>query len=335
MKAKQLDSGSWRVQVTVGGQRISVTEATEKEALRTARGIVDGYVAPPTKVEDKTVRQLIDEFIALRDPTLSPVTVRTYRSYQKHRLQQLMQIKIADLTADKCQMAINADVRHYSPKSIKSAWGFVDTVIKDRVGKSFSVRLPQQIPHDKEFLQPEQIPVFVEAMRGNRYEIAALLALHGLRVSEVLDIRWDDIQDNAILVHGSAVPNVDGVLTHKQTNKNSTSHRDVPIMIPRLLDAVAEADKSNEYVCSWKGSGAIYNGINRVCRKCGLPEVGIHGLRHSWTSLCQYYGVDVKQLQAWGGWSTLQTPMQIYTHIANSRATADLEKMRSHFVTNE
>lgn len=334
MKAKQLASGSWRVQITLGGQRISITEATEKEALRIARGMIDGFVEQPKKAEDKTLRQLIDDFIQLREPTLSPVTVRTYRGYQKHRLQSLLDLKAKDITADKCQLAINADVPNFSPKSIKSAWGFIDTVLKDRLGKSFSVRLPQLIPHDKSFLQPEQIPVFVDAMKGNRYEIAALLALHGLRVSEVMDVRWSDIRSDCILVHGSAVPDVDGVLTHKQTNKNSTSHREVPIMIPQLLEAVEKADKSTEYVCNWKGSGAIYNGINRVCKKAGLPEVGIHGLRHSWTSLCQYSGVSAKQCQVWGGWSNQQTMMAIYAHLADSRTAEDIDKMRRHFVTD-
>lgn len=331
MKATQLHSGSWRVQITIGGRRISVTEPTEQEALRKARGMLDGYVSPPVNGEEKTLRQLIDDFIALREPTLSPVTVRTYRSYQKHRLQGIMDIKAKDITADKCQLAVNSDVARFSPKSIKSAWGFVLTVLKDRTGAAYTVRLPQQIPHDRLFLQPEQIPEFISAMHGNRYEIPALLALHGLRVSEILDLRWTDIGADSIIVHGSAVPNADGVLTHKATNKNSTSHREVPIMIPRLLEAISEADKSGEYVCAWRGSGAIYNGINRVCRKAGLPEIGIHGLRHSWMSLCQYAGISVRQCQVWGGWATLQTPMVTYNHLAESRTTEDIEKMRNHF----
>ena len=61
-------------------------------------------------------------------------------------------------------------------------------------------------------------------LKKNDYKIGALLALHGLRRSEVLAITPSKIADGNIVIHGSVVISENGMVA-KTTNKNKKSKK--------------------------------------------------------------------------------------------------------------
>jgi integrase len=81
---------------------------------------------------------------------------------------------------------------------------------------------------------------------------------------------------------------------------------------------------------------AILNGINRVCRSAGLPEVGIHGLRHSFASLAYHLNMPEKIAMQIGGWENDATMKKIYTHVAKSDISKYQSIMQTYYQnTNE
>ena len=56
--------------------------------------------------------------------------------------------------------------------------------------------------------------------------------------------------------------------------------------------------------------------INEICKAHGLPEVGVHGLRHSFASLAYHLQIPEKIAMEIGGWSDDGTMRKIYTHLA-------------------
>lgn len=323
-KAELLPSGSWRVRVRVNGEDITVTRRTESEAVAEAMALKAGLKEAAARApKDMTLREAIDEYIEMREAALSPSTIRGYRIIQENRMKSVMDRTINKTTDKMYQLAVNADTKEYSSKTVKNTWCFIASVLKAVAGREVSCSIPQVITKEHEFLEPEHIPIFLKGIKGDPREIPILLALHGLRASEVMDITWKDIdlKKKIIRVRGSAVLDADNNIVHKETNKNSTSRRDVPILIPQLAEAVERADKSSEFVYD-KQTVTIYRTINKVCRENGLPEVGVHGLRHSWTSLCFHLGLPAELTQKFGGWGDLGTMKKIYTHLA----TRDIHK---------
>ena len=71
--------------------------------------------------------------------------------------------------------------------------------------------------------------------------------------------------------------------------------------------------------------------INRICKKEGLPEVGVHGLRHSFASLAYHLGVPEKIAMEIGGWANSQTMHKIYTHISKADAERYVTQMSAFF----
>lgn len=334
-KARQLPSGAWFCRVRIDGKDISITRDTEKEAVAEAMAVKAGIKEASKKPKKKTVTKAIDDYIEARRNILSPSTIRGYKTIQDNRFQSLMKKDIFVITQEECQRAVNLEAKIVKAKTLTNSWRFVSSVIFEETGQRFFVRLPQIIPAERPWLTPEQIPVFVEAVKGDPIEIPALLALSSLRRSELINLRWKDVDlsKGILRVNGAAVFDENGQLVRKQETKNKTSRRTVPI-IPPLMDALQAAERKGEYVVTWHPN-AIMCRVNRVCSAHGLPEVGLHGLRHSFASLSYHLNIPEKVVMEIGGWADNQTMRKIYTHISQKDVSDHANALTGFFLPKE
>ena len=185
---------------------------------------------------------------------------------------------------------------------------------------------------ERPWLSPEQIPVFLDAVRGKQCELPALLALHSLRISEILDLTIDDIdfENRTIRVQGSAVPDESNAIVHKKANKTSKSTRTIPIMMQRAYDLLLERKNDKGYLFQCRGN-SVSESIRKICKKNGLPVVGTHGLRHSFASLAYHLGMSEMETMAIGGWSDYQTMRKIYTHLSEADKLKATNKMAEFY----
>lgn len=313
---KQLPSGAWNTRIYIDGRTVSITKPSYDECaaeyLATKHGVIEAKKAP----EKLTLCAAIDKYIEDRDAVLSPATIRGYRCIQNNRFKLLMKQDISAITQEQCQRAINLEKRTVSAKTVKNAWGFVSSVIAENTGNHFSITMPQVIAKERPWLEPGEIPTFVAAVKGTDVEIPALLALSSLRRSEIIALRWPniDFKKKVIAVDGSCVPDEEHKFIRKEETKNSTSRRIVPI-IPPLLEALKNVERHGEMVVTMHPA-TVWRKINEICQAADLPEVGLHGLRHSFASLAYHLGWSEKVAMEIGGWSDYDTMRKIYTHIS-------------------
>lgn len=316
-QAKKLKSGAWRCQVMVDGQRISVTRATQKAAVAEAMALRAGMIqAAKTPLQELKLTSAIDKWIELQTAVLSPATVRGYRNIQNNHFELLMQRKCSQITDTMIAQAISQESRQYKAKTVVNYWRFIKQVLSWATGRQYSASLPQVIPATRDFLDYEQIEIFLKAVKGKRIEIASLLALCSLRRSEIAALDWKDIDFDLgiIKVRGAMVPGEDHKFVRKDTTKNTSSRRDVPMIQP-LREALESVERRSGRVVPCTPD-YINKAVNRVCAAAGLPEVGCHGLRHSFASLCEHLKVPPRIAMEIGGWSDRATMDKIYTHVA-------------------
>lgn len=279
-----------------------------------------------------TLEAAIDNYISDRENVLSPSTISGYRSIARSMFRGSMGRPLEWFTQANCQRMVNTEAKRISAKYLKNAWSFVSSVLASETGIRVSVRLPQVVKNDLPFLTPEQIPVFLKAIDGSPYEVPALLGLSSLRRSEILGLRWSDIdfKTDSIRVSGSAVFDSEYKLVHKQTNKNSSSNRVIPFILPQLRRAVERADKESEFV--YVGNpNQIWSSVNRICEKNGLPKVGCHGLRRSYASLAYHIGMSEEVCMRTGGWSDVYTMRKIYTKVSQKDIQDQTQKFKDFF----
>lgn len=331
-KPRKLDSGRWFCQVMVQGQRISITEDTEqgckdKALLLKAQGR-NGELKRLHKPENITLSQAMDNYLMINSNILSPSTVSGYRDIQRLRFKSVMNSPIASVGS--WQAVVNAEAELVSPKTLKNSWSFAHSALKNAKvpDEEITVKLPQIVKEERPFLDYEEIKIFLDAIYGKECEMAAILALHSLRRSEVLDIRKEDIVKNTIHVSGSCVRDEENNFVHKKTNKAEASRRNIPIFIPRLLELVKDAPSGYLVVVH---PSSTYRQINRICKANSLPEVGWHGLRHSFASLCYHLNIPALTTKNLGGWKDINTVLKIYTHLADSDKTEATSKLKDFF----
>ena len=339
-KAKKLPSGSWRIQLRLGGQSHSITESTEKLCVQKAQIMKAEYLAGKKiqKVEDAnlTLARAIEIYCEDRSNGLSPSTIRKYYGIKNNHFKDLMSLRIDKITDRQWQRSVNDMLGRYAPITVHRSINMIKTVVTANAVKFPAVTIgnaSRQKAKDADkckFLEPEQIPLFVAAAATTEYAIPLLLALSSLRIAEIDGLDWKDVTENTVKIRRVRIKDKDNNWVLKEGAKNETSVRDVVILIPELQKAI-DASRKPEGKLMTCCQEALRKAGKRVCKSAGIPFPGIHGLRHTFASLSAHLGISEIVSQEIGGWANDKIMKEIYTHVARSDVAASLEKIKTFY----
>lgn len=308
-KPRQQKSGEWISQIMVNGERYTVKGKTLEEYTAKAKALKTGLIKAERAKAGKTLKQACEAFNASRSQVLSPSTISGYETIIRTRFKSYMP---KDMLTINWQQMINAEAALCSPKTLKNAWGYVCTVLAVEGIEKPAVRLPQLVSEELPWLTPDQIPIFLEAIKDKPCELAALFALHSLRKSELVALKPENIRNGRIYIEGARVRDKDNQLVYKKATKNKSSRRSVKLRIPRLIELLEKSEVLPGEFYVTISTNNLHTAINDICDSVGLPHVGCHGLRRSFASLCYYLGVGERETMRDGGWSDIQTMHKKY-----------------------
>ncbi|MBQ6430806.1 MAG: site-specific integrase [Oscillospiraceae bacterium] len=329
-KAIKLKSGEWMIRLRVGGKEQYITDLDKTRCERKARAAKSAYQADfrlQERLEKQpTVYSAMTQYIEERENSLSPLTVRGYISIRDHRFQNIINRRLDQIRESEWQRIVDSEALLCCGKTLKNAWGFLRSVAKRNGINLPEVTLSKDAPKPYRFLDYEQIRAFVSAVKDTEYAIPLLLALLSMRISEIDALRWEDIPRNPQFIHvqGARVLTKDNRYVVKEENKNDTSTRAVPILIPELAAAIERDRKPSGKVLE-HSQNTLRRNCEKICEENGLPYVGIHGLRHSFASLSYHLRVPQRIAMEIGGWKNDKTMNEIYTQIAKS----DIERYKT------
>ena len=277
-KINKLPSGNYNVTLRLDGEVISITRSSKDQCRTEAQLIKSEYLAGrrqklSTDAKQMTLREVQERYVEKYKTALSPSTVRSYTIYYQQRFKDYQNKKLPDIT---WQEMINKELEEVSQKTVKNAWGLVRPALEEVKYPVPEVKLAAVPVNEIPFLQPEEIKPFCAAVKGRSYEIPALLELHGLRLSEVRGLDWKnvDLINDTITIKESRVRGINGDV-NKNTNKNQTSSRTIPIMIPQLHDALAAVENKTGLVAKI-GANTLLDDVKRACKRANITEVTNH-----------------------------------------------------------
>ena len=321
-KPVRLASGEYAGRIMVNGIRERVKGSTEAEYYKKATALKLELVDIKNHPANATLDDILDDYITAHEAVFSPATVRGYLA-NKRQIKQFTTDKVKDIN---WQELINNLSAKYAAKTVRNQWGVITGAFNYKKIPVPDVKLPPLIKTDRSFLEPDEIKTFVTAIQGKSFELAALLALHSLRVSEILALDKDSIKDGIIRVRGAVVEDRHNKFVRKEENKTLSSTRDIPVFIKRLTDLWDDTKDPK-----FPHQSSLTRDIKRVCRNNALPEITTHGLRHTFCSLAYSIGWDIKTTQQIGGWSSPRVPTEIYTHLSKNRMNDDIKKMADFY----
>lgn len=308
MKAKQLPSGNYRVQVVAGhdanGKRIvkSFTAKEEWEALKLAAE----YIGGKAQLYDRDVplSQAMRMYIESRKNILEETTICNYNQVLEYRFKILMDVKICDLQPIQIQQAINIDAEKISPKTLKNAYGLLKSVLKMfEVNINLnSIKIPKLRKKEKELPSFEEL---FSIVKGTDVELPVLLAAWlSLRIGEVLGLQFKDVDKNThkICIRRTVIRTDEGYKVREgcKTEK-SQRHLELPNYIYDMIMAIPH-DSEDDFIIPVTRN-ILYGHFSSIMKRNGI-KITFHDLRHLNASIMLMLGVPDKYAMERGGWST-------------------------------
>ena len=179
-----------------------------------------------------------------------------------------------------------------------------------------------------------------------------LMLFCGLRRSEVLGLRTVNIDMINRTVHVENARNRIGAESFMEGTKTAGSNRTLSLPafiyadireLISLHEENALRDKNlpdTDYLIlgEWGEPvhpSVLYTKLKRFEKQYDLPDVSLHGLRHTYASMLKWAGRDLVEISGQLGHSQQTTTLNIYTHLfqdalsASKSIASDLEKLIS------
>ena len=313
-------AGAKRVTLGLHGD-LSADEARKQAAVvidRIKRG--EAPVPAPSEPE-LTVEVLAERFMRMHvEQHCKPSTVTTYRSVLDNHILPALGAKAVSAVGPKDVAALHHALRE-TPGTANCAVRVVSAMfgraqawelIAPGRNPRRSVR-PYKLRSRERFLTPDEYRRLGRAMREARADgsvppaaVAAirLLMLTGCRHSEILSLRWDDVDRTA------------GELRLRDAKAGP---RMVPLTAPvaAVLDAIARAP-GNPWVIAAQKPGTRISSLrpwwHTIRTRAGLGEVRLHDCRHSFASRALALGEGVSAIAKLLGHRKVSTTAR-YLHL--------------------
>lgn len=256
-------------------------------------------------------------------PEVFPTLKYSSKKYYQHMLSHLyptfgeMQFRL--IARDAVQLFLAGKLRSglswRTVKSLRTAFGTVmaaaeraELIPSNPVRKT---RFPRRGPaKERAVIAPEKVRDFLDALPEPARSIAWLLVLTGLRIGELLAVRWRNVD----LEHGTLRVTETVYAGHFDVPKTQRSQRSVPLSakaIQILAERKPAAVMNPEALVFATSNGTPFDRHNLTnkqlkptCKKLSLVGVSWHWLRHANATLLDAVGTPLGTVQALLGHSS-------------------------------
>lgn len=300
--------------------------------------------------ERVTLEEYAQTWLDLQAARLKPSTVARYASMLRTRVlptlgaRRLCKVLPSDL--QRVVGGVRGTTRQCAATLLTVLHGVFRAAVADGVldrdPSAHLVATGTVASHPRRALTPEEDAALVAVIHAGRdpcHVFAALLYYCGLRASEALGLRWEDVDTRARVLHVRR--SVDATTGQPTAPKTAAGERDVPMPSP-LVEYLrgkagigwlfagpgGEPMRYSSCVSRWwarvlDDMRAIYPGVG--------DDLTPHSLRHSYASRLYASGISVVQAQAWLGHESVSTTLGVYTHISFSDKSHNMERLDESF----
>lgn len=289
-----------------------------------------------------SLREFVEEWKAQVLPTLKYATQKHYEYVvQFHLLPTFGNVQLRLISRESIQTFLATKlkgglswrtVRHLrtvlgTVLGTAEVWGYIED---NPVRKT---RLPRRGPQpEKQVLTPEQLRSLLESLPEPTLSVVWLLVLTGLRIGELLALRWQDVDLDAGALHVRRTL-YEG---HFDQPKTRSSTRVVPLsprgrqILTKLkpertnLEALVFQSKRGTPLCRRNLSNRQ---LSPACEKLKFEGVSWHSLRHCHATLLDSVGTPLGTVQSILGHSSPEVTRGIYLHSLPAGAREAVEKV--------
>lgn len=329
---QHLDGDRWRVRLYVGrdqtnpARQRTVSKVFHAKGKRAAERAFNGHVVELEKrVADATrhkgtVRELVDIWEKDR-ADFSPNTIKRNRSILRTIRADLGQIRAHDLTTlhvDQWLSKLRA--RGLSPSTVHQYGRVLSTMLRDGMRWGKVTRNAADLARKPKVPKPDVDPPTMGELRillgqsaGDLQAALWVLALTGLRRSELCGLRWSDIKGGHLFVERTVVELAGG----RWETRTPKGRRGRVIPIDATLLTVLEGQRQRQ--AAW-GGGTDVNPGGYIFANLRADDTGMTPRRPGWLSLafkrlCARHKIDthLHALRHWNATMLLDAGVPLTT----------------------
>lgn len=357
-------NGSWRAQVSIHGRRLSFSGKTQKECQdwlkETIRQMDEGYSYSSTQV---TLRQFMKNWLVSIEPSRAPSTFQLYRSTVENEIiPRIGNIKLKDLRPDHIQSLYDLRIAEGgTPYTIKRIHKVLHCALEHGVKLGLLVRNPAHVVtipklerKEMRFYTDEQVQQFLSTAKETQDRLYTLyyLAIHtGMRKSELLGLRWQDIdgEKGTLQVKYQLVWKKGG--RYELTAPKTRSSKRSMILGQGAIDVLKEHQVLQQleqayYGSDWEDHGLVFPSMTgkpmrghtvsvafeQVASKAKLPKIRFHDLRHTAATMMLNFGIPAIIVSKRLGHARASITLDVYGHLIPSKqeeAAALMDRLMS------
>lgn len=188
----------------------------------------------------------------------------------------------------------------------------------------------------------DEITKILTASEDHRHRLLVVLLLHtGCRISELLALKWSDIDADTIRINKQVVNRPqfkDGIMTGTQLEigptKTASSVRSIPITADTAAEISSHKDRQQQEMLK-KGyrtdfvfttdTGRLYDirnlekAFKRLHRSAGVKHKGFHTYRHTFGTRLANNGTPIQTVSALMGHSDISVTAKYYINVASDQ----------------
>lgn len=157
-----------------------------------------------------------------------------------------------------------------------------------------------------------------------------LIAKTGIRFSEALGLTPKDFDYANQTISINKTWDYKGTSGFQET-KNKSSMRKVQIdwkTVTQFAGLLKDKDVNKPIFVEDKTyNSTINHTLNRHCKRLNLPQISIHGLRHTHASLLLFSGVSIASVARRLGHASITTTQKTYLHIIHELENKDIDQV--------
>lgn len=308
----------------------------------------------------RTVRDYLIDWIDKGKPGIQDRTRESYRwmllqyvlpRLGDRRLDQLGPMEIQELYNTMSAKGLSPRTVRYAHSILRSALGQAVRWRMLNSNPADLVELPAKKPKEMRALSPEEASRFLEAIRGDRWEVLwEVLLVTGLRPGEALGLKWGDVDwEGGRLRVQRTLRRADGNKWSFGEPKTDRSRRSV-VVPPSTMDSLrrlrarqaeVRLQRGADYDASLNLVFAIHNGLpvdyrvvarrhfRPLVKAAGLEPLRPYDLRHTCATLLLAAGEHPKVVAERLGHSSTVMTMDVYSHVLPDMQEAAAQRLEA------